>query len=596
MPQPSTYIIPYLKKYAEMGWKVYPVYKGTKTPCIEGYPEKATSDLEQINEWWKQFPDANVAIMTGKKSGFWVLDVDKKNGGRDTLAELQKVHGPLFGLTYTVQTGGGGLHFYFKYNLDESKEMKSSGILEGIDILGDKGKAIAPPSLHESGNHYIEYNPNKSMEINPAPDWLIDLLTEKNFIRDIYKEDDRITERKTTDKTTPYGKGVLKRVYQDIVNAPVGIRNDSLVKPSKAVGNYIAGGEIEETEGVKTLMEAAAANGIMNEEPARTKRTIMDNIKDGMTKPKANPKPNYKKTNIKSDRMDAKGWKPSDYLKFFEDRGIYFTQNELVDETEVNGKYMTDTDISKLITILDEEVINRRAERTIIQYIEHDAALRSYHPVKQYFSGLNQTTGAIEALYNSFKTNDNGMFKIYLKKFLVGSVAKVFEGVMNPVLVFDGPQGVGKSFFARWVCALSDRFYTGPINPEKNDDLIMLIENWVWEIAELGSTTRKADREALKAFVGVEGFVKVRPPYARKPIKKPPMASFIGTINNEAGFLTDPTGNRRFHVITIKELDWTYTERIPVNDVWAEAYHLYKTGFDYNLTSDEARARSVLNS
>jgi len=59
---------------------------------------------------------------------------------------------------------------------------------------------------------------------------------------------------------------------------------------------------------------------------------------------------------------------------------------------------------------------------------------------------------------------------------------------------------------------------------------------------------------------------------------KPPTASFIGTINNVAGFLADPTGNRRYRACTLKSIDWDYDKSINVNNVWAQAVALFLSG------------------
>jgi hypothetical protein len=65
---------------------------------------------------------------------------------------------------------------------------------------------------------------------------------------------------------------------------------------------------------------------------------------------------------------------------------------------------------------------------------------------------------------------------------------------------------------------------------------------------------------------------------SNKQLVAPDLASFIGTLNNEAGFLLDRTGNRRFLVCTLTAIDWGYGERVDVHQVWAQAAHLYHSG------------------
>ena len=107
-------------------------------------------------------------------------------------------------------------------------------------------------------------------------------------------------------------------------------------------------------------------------------------------------------------------------------------------------------------------------------------------------------------------------------------------------LVLLGAQGKGKSGLAEWLCPVPRLFYEGPINPDDKDSLIRLINNWIWEVAELDSTTKRSERSALKHFISTKT-VKVRVPYGQYDTEKPAAASMIGTINEDGtGFLHDP--------------------------------------------------------
>jgi predicted P-loop ATPase len=77
-------------------------------------------------------------------------------------------------------------------------------------------------------------------------------------------------------------------------------------------------------------------------------------------------------------------------------------------------------------------------------------------------------------------------------------------------------------------------------------------------------------------------------------LHKPALASFIGTVNNDAGILSDRTGNRRFLITTVEQLDWGYTD-LDVNQVWAEAQAAYLAGEPWQLTPDEAKRAAELN-
>ncbi len=110
----------------------------------------------------------------------------------------------------------------------------------------------------------------------------------------------------------------------------------------------------------------------------------------------------------------------------------------------------------------------------------------------------------------------------------------------------------------------------------------------IWEVSELGTTTRRADNEALKHFLTAEQ-VSQRKPYGRYTISKPSRTSFIGTVNPTGyGFLNDKTGSRRFVVCDIRSIDWqTYTMELTPDLIWGEAYALYLGGEPAELQEEE---------
>ncbi len=106
---------------------------------------------EEVRRWWRRWPEANVGIVTGAVSGLVVLDVDPRHGGEDSLAVLEGIHGPV---PHTVEslTGGGGQHFYFRH---PGAVVSSRSIAAGLDVKGDGGLVVCPPSAHASGRPYV---------------------------------------------------------------------------------------------------------------------------------------------------------------------------------------------------------------------------------------------------------------------------------------------------------------------------------------------------------------------------------------------------------------------------------------------------------
>ena len=107
------------------------------------------------------------------------------------------------------------------------------------------------------------------------------------------------------------------------------------------------------------------------------------------------------------------------------------------------------------------------------------------------------------ATLSGYFTDKHSIFPKLLRYWLVGAVARVYTGGrQNRVLVLEGAQNLGKSYFARWLAAPILSYFSEAIpNPDDKDSRLALATTWIWEIKELGSVTRRADREALKNFI-----------------------------------------------------------------------------------------------
>ena len=160
-----------LFRYAKKGWMAIPVEPMGKRPLIKDWPTKASNDEGIIDQWFLEWPDANIGVVTGAISGIFVLDIDPRNNGQETLEKLEQQHGRL-PETLTSNTGGGGQHRLFKY--PEGIKIKSTKIPDGIDVQSDGKFIVLPPSIHSSGNKYEWVD--DTTPIAEAPEWLVDLI------------------------------------------------------------------------------------------------------------------------------------------------------------------------------------------------------------------------------------------------------------------------------------------------------------------------------------------------------------------------------------------------------------------------------------
>ena len=155
--------------YAERGWHVLPCHTPVgngrctcghqdcasigKHPKLARGLHAASANPDQIRDWWKRWPSANVAIRTGAPSGLVVLDIDPHHGGKDSLQHLIRRHGtPPNGPV--VRTGSGGWHLYYTH--PGGTIPNTAGTLgPGLDLRGDGGYIIAPPSQHAISTQYL---------------------------------------------------------------------------------------------------------------------------------------------------------------------------------------------------------------------------------------------------------------------------------------------------------------------------------------------------------------------------------------------------------------------------------------------------------
>ena len=143
-----------------------------KHPRTKNGVKDATTDREQIVEWWAKWPDANIGIATG--NGLLVLDVDTKHDGIETIEEIEEAEGKISD-TAMVLTGGGGRHYYFYLRNGQREGIKNAvGIARGLDVRFDGGYVVAPPSRHVSGRTY-EWEASSALSSGyaPPPEWLL---------------------------------------------------------------------------------------------------------------------------------------------------------------------------------------------------------------------------------------------------------------------------------------------------------------------------------------------------------------------------------------------------------------------------------------
>jgi hypothetical protein len=160
--------------YATRGFAVFPCLPRGKVPATPNGCRDATKDIAQIARWWRENRNYNVAVATGLGSKVFVLDVD----GLDAEASLRKLEEQHGALPETVESiTPCGRHLFFRCKNGGIRN-SASVIAQGIDIRGDGGYAVLPPSKHPSGRSYA-WSVDSADHFAEAPVWLSNLLIGK---------------------------------------------------------------------------------------------------------------------------------------------------------------------------------------------------------------------------------------------------------------------------------------------------------------------------------------------------------------------------------------------------------------------------------
>lgn len=162
--------------YARRGWSVIPLRSRNKRPLLQEWREfqsrRATE--EEITAWWARCKTANIGIVTGSVSGIVVLDLDNQEA-----VDFAKAQG----IPPTpVASTGKGFHVYFQHPSFPVPNAVALNGVQGLDVRGDGGYVVAPPSLHPSGRRYVwTSNYPAELQLAPCPGWLIEMLKNRNY-------------------------------------------------------------------------------------------------------------------------------------------------------------------------------------------------------------------------------------------------------------------------------------------------------------------------------------------------------------------------------------------------------------------------------
>ena len=161
------------RKYLARGWSVVPV--GPNGPLVRWAKyQTALPTADEVREWWHRWPAANVSIATGALSGVVVVDLDRGHSdGVDGAASIRRA-GLDLPETRSVRTPRGGIHAYYRH--PGGRLPCVTDLLPGVDLKGDGGLAMAPPSSRPDGA-YAGIPETRGLPLADLPGWVLERAT-----------------------------------------------------------------------------------------------------------------------------------------------------------------------------------------------------------------------------------------------------------------------------------------------------------------------------------------------------------------------------------------------------------------------------------
>lgn len=513
-----------------------------------------------------------------------------------------------------ISVSGGGLCVFVK--IDPNRHRESFDFLSDY-YLTNYGLQIDQACKDISRPRFVTFDPDAVLNVSAVR---LDLDREKQF---------------DPEKILSIAENMIR-------NSTPGERHNKLLKASRLMGGYIGSGLIDEFEADQRLQSVWCEREF---DPGYNfKQTIIDGIKYGKSAPitaehfheqikkSAENKKHIAQVYAQARAINRAGreYDGNDIVAMcetyllnktrveqifrdvFEMEKIYFdfdnkpkhvkTEIVIADKWEFRRNVVTQStdcrvraDQNAKFEKVNFDTVTRFAlhcgQITSVDKIK--SLLRSdfvpdYDPLKSYFLNLHDWDGSrdfISDYANFIQTDDQQFWLTMFKKHIVRCVAQIMNHDVNRfVCVLVGEkQATGKSTFVRSLSPFpGGQYYTESKVRDDKDGQFAFAENFIYNIEEL-SDMKNTDVNRLKAIIS-QTIIKERKPYAHdvEPVVR--RANFFGSTNN-AQFLTD-TENTRWLCHNIQSIGWGYS-KIDIHDLWAQAFALWKSGFDFQLTADE---------
>jgi predicted P-loop ATPase len=543
--------------YHANGYAVIPVGQD-KRPIISSWKKYQTEQQtdEEVIELFKNNP--NVAIITGKISGITVIDIDAKGDEANATAMLAR-----FPATYTVKTPSKGYHLYYQYAEGFTVSANAYPDFPNVDIRGDSGYVVAPPSELPNGKYEVINNtapvpfpahlfpkqkPKKSLtEMTTASkgnrdDTLtsfVGKLLQATKEEEWYTEVLPAVERANKTYSPPLSDADVKKVFNSIVAKEKSRRADLIVSPIQMEDG-------QEIPATAIRLRKNSANQAYKD------------MANAMIVLETHP---YYKNTIR--------------------------YNTFKQEIEYNGKPLEDSDVIKIQHFMQTEAgLHGIQQGNVFSAIVHYAQKNKYDEAQDWLNSLtwDKTPRLHEWLARSLGLPND----LYLQgvgfQWLNGMVSRIMRpgAQFDYVLMLVGPQNLGKTSFFRIIGGPFYKSYTGPVD---NKDFYLALRGAMLLDLDEGATLYRSEAIKIKSII-TEVCDEYRAPYDRLMKKYPRRFVFSLSTNDNEPF-RDVTGNRRYWAVDITDrVDFKWLEENR-DQLFAESYYYFKNKIDIPIVPED---------
>ncbi|MBZ6473221.1 bifunctional DNA primase/polymerase [Streptomyces griseocarneus] len=273
----------------ERGWRVFPLVPNNKRPAVRSWEPRATADAERVGRCWSA-GDFNIGIATGRSRLVVIdLDVPKQErdvppagvptgvrDGADMLAVLAEEHGRRFPTeTYTVRSVSGGMHLYFIAPAEVELRNTAGALGWKIDTRAHGGYIVGAGSLIGGTPYSVIHDAPPA----PLPEWLAELLSPAP----LPPQRPVAVPLASVNRHDAYLRSAVDGELQRVSRAGEGNRNNALYQAAVALGQLVAGRQLDAAEVTEWLAAAAVGVGLAELD---ARRTVASGLRAGAKRPR----------------------------------------------------------------------------------------------------------------------------------------------------------------------------------------------------------------------------------------------------------------------------------------------------------------------